>query len=319
MDGSSPIEVDRPALDALRLRLAPLIRRTPQIVVNGLDLGAGRGPLVIKLEHLQRAATFKLRGVLGLVLSDDPLAARRQPRRITVASQGNYGVAVAAAAVALGHAARIYVPPTVPRPKVARMRGYGAEIVETGRREGDTVVAMAQWAAESGARVIRSDEPGALMGCGTIAAEIEEDAAIDTLLVPVGSGALLAGLALAARPGLRLIGVEPTRAPTLSRALAAGCPVTVPTSGIAQDTLGATRVSARVLAIVQRRPAETVLVSDHHIRRAQHTLWAELRLPVEPAAAVGLAALQSGAYRPAADERVGLVLTGGNTAACDLT
>lgn len=329
MDGSLPSAFDHQMLDAdiaaMRQRISAHVRRTPLIVVSGPDLGIPVNRLALKLEHLQCAATFKTRAAFADLLT----MGRRDGRPVdigksgyvAVASQGNFGVALAYAAQKLQLKARVFVPDGVPRAKLARIRGYGADIVEAGRHSEQVLTAKRRWVEATGAHVMRSDSANALLGCATLAAEIDgdcaamdraEDRALDTLLVPVGSGALIAGLALGARPGLRLIGVEPMRAATLSNALAAGTAVSITPSGIAADTLGAQRICSHVLSVARRRVAQVVLVSDAAIVQAQKALWSELRLHVEPGAAVGIAALQCGAYRPSAHERVGVLLTGAN-------
>ncbi len=321
MDGTLPSAVARPNLEAevesLRLRLGGHIRHTPLMTVNGADLGLPPGHLALKLEQLQFAATFKTRAVFAELLTEGAV----KSRSITVASQGNYGVAVAYAAQRLQLKARIFVPDGVPRVKLARIRGYGAEIVTAGRRARDVLAAQQRWVDATGAHVLRAGSPRAMLGCATLAPEIDEDCSgdtvLDTLLVPVGGGGLIAGLALGARPGLRLIGVEPLRAPTLSNALSAGTAVTITPTGIAVDTLGSRRVCSSVLEVARRRVDQVVLVSDAAILDAQRALWSELRLLVESGAAVGIAALQSGAYRPAVGERVGVLLTGANAVAAD--
>jgi threonine dehydratase len=312
MDGIPPNDADRAAMAAVeetRARIAGHVRATPLISVRGADLGVAVGTLWIKLEHLQQAATYKARPVMAALLERRAAGAGL---RIAVASKGNGGVALAWAASRLGLQARVFVPEGVSPAKIARIRGYGAEIAFAGPTEAAVVAAKRRWAQASGAVVLASDSRAALLGCATLGSELAEAAAIDTVLVPVGSGALIAGLALAARPGQRLVGVEPLRAPTLARALEAGCPVIISPSGVAADTLGAACVSQRVLEIARSRVARVVAVSDYAIVEAQKALWSELRLLVEPGAAAALAALQSGAYAPAKGERVAIVLTGAN-------
>jgi len=316
MDNWAVPSLGQHAMAATRARIAGHVRRTPLVSVAGPDLGLGGGPVWLKLENLQLSGTFKIRAAMaGLTL---PAASGRA---VAVASRGHWGVAAACASSRLGRTARIFVPDGVAKPRVARMRGYGAEIV-AGGREAAVLSAKAAWCAASGALALRGDDDASLLGAATIGVEIAEDAPLDVLLVPVGSAGLIAGLALwrrvAGATAPRLIGVEPMRAPTLSRAIAAGAPVAVAPSGIAADTLGATRVSQRVLSIAGPEVSAMVLVSDRAIVAAQMSLWSALRLGVEPAAAVGLAALQSGMAPIEPGERGGIVVTGANIAAPDL-
>ncbi|MGH7385711.1 MAG: pyridoxal-phosphate dependent enzyme, partial [Candidatus Rokuibacteriota bacterium] len=214
---------------------------------------------------------------------------------------------------------RIFVPTVSSPAKIARIRSYGADLVVTGDRYADALAASQAWAAESGALPVHAfDQAETLLGQGTLALELGGQApALDTLLVSVGGGGLIGGIAAWCGGKPRVIGVEPEAAPTLTRALQAGKPVDAEAGGIAADSLAPRRVGELMFPIAQAHVAGVVLVSDAAIRRAQASLWETLRVVAEPGGAAALSALLSGAYVPASDERVGVVVSGGNTTAVD--
>jgi threonine dehydratase len=291
-------------------RIKSHIRRTPTIEVSGTDFGLKGFALTIKLEHLQHAASFKTRGAFAnLLLREVP------PAGVVAASGGNHGTAVAYAAMRMGVPARIFVPTISSPAKIERIRSYGADLVVGGERYADALVASQEWAASSGALQVHAyDQIETLLGQGTLGSEMsDQGAALDTLLVPVGGGGLIGGVAAWYAGGIRVIGVEPADAPTLHAALAAERPVDVSVGGIAADSLGARQVGTLMFPIAQRYIERVVLVSDAAIRQAMLALWSVLRIVVEPGAAASIAALVSGGYQPAESERVGVVLSGANT------
>ena len=306
------MRVDRAAIDATYARIQPYIRVTPIVEVHGADFGLADFPLTFKLEQLQHAGSFKTRGAFANLLNRPIPAAG-----VVAASGGNHGAAVAYAAMRLGIRAKIFVPTISSEAKVDRIRSYGADLALVGDRYADALAASEAWAAESGAMPVHAfDQPETLLGQGTLALELQRQApGVDTLLVGVGGGGLVGGIAAWCAGTPRVVGVEPTEAPTLTRALEAGRPVDAPTGSIAADSLAPRQVGALMFPIAQRHVARTVLVTDDDIRRAQRALWDVLRLVVEPGAAAATAALLSGAYTPAAGERVGVVVSGGNTTA----
>ena len=291
--------------------IRPYIRRTPVIAVDAADFGLPAGRLSFKLEFLQHAGSFKTRGAFVNLLSRDiPQAG------VAAASGGNHGAAVAYAAMKRGIPARIFVPSISSPAKIRRIRDYGAELVVGGDRYADALAASESWVARSGALAIHAyDQRETLLGQGTVGLELEGQADLDTLVVAVGGGGLIAGIAAWYEHRIRLVGAEPEAAPTLTKALAAGRPVDAEAGGIAADSLAPLRVGERVFPIVQRYVDEVVLVPDHAIRLAQETLWATLRIVVEPGGAAAFAALLSGGYRPQPGERIGILLSGGNTTA----
>jgi len=304
----------REEIAAAAALIAPHVRRTPVLEVNAADFGLAEGPLWLKLEFLQRSGSFKARGAFTNLLTREPPAAG-----VVAASGGNHGAAVAYAAQALGVPARIFVPSIASPAKLAQIRGYGAELVVGGERYADALAASEAWQADSGALAIHAfDQPETLQGQGTLGLELEAQLPeLDTLLVAVGGGGLLGGIAAWYRGAVKLIGVEPAAAPTLTDALAAGRPVDAPAGGLAADSLAPRRIGSLAFPLARSFVAGTLLVEDAEIRQAQETLWRVLRVVAEPGGAAALAALLSGRYRPAPGERVGVLLCGANTTAVD--
>jgi len=294
--------------------IQPFIRRTPVIEVEGADFGLDAFRAIFKLELLQHAGSFKARGAFAnLMLREVPAAG------VVAASGGNHGVAVAYAASRLGKPARIFVPTVASPVKMARIREVGAELVVTGERYADALLASQEWASESGALQVHAfDQVETLLGQGTVGLEFEaQTGKLDTLLVAVGGGGLIAGIAAWYAGAVRIIGVEPEEAPTLERALRAGMPVEAKAGGIAADSLAPKKVGELMFPIAQRHVERVILVSDASIEAAQQMLWNTLRIVTEPGGAAAFAAVLSGRYVPRADERVGVLLCGANTTAVD--
>jgi threonine dehydratase len=295
--------------------IRPYIRRTPVVDVDAADFGLDPLPLVLKLELLQHTGSFKTRGAFSNLLTRAVPAAG-----VVAASGGNHGVAVAYAAKQVGKAARIFVPTVSSPAKMDRIRSYGAELVVGGERYNDALIASEEWARESGAMAVHAyDQMETLWGAGSVGLEFEEQApGIDTLLVACGGGGLIGGIAGWCQGRIRIVGVEPEKAPTLYRALAAGRPVDAEAGGIAADSLAPKRVGQLMFPLAQRWVDRVALVSDEAIVEAQRALWSTLRVVAEPGGAAAFAALLSGVYRVAAGERVGVLLCGANTTAVDL-
>lgn len=295
-------------------RIRPYIRRTPLIEADGADFGLDSIRTIFKLESLQHSGSFKARGAFANLLL------RQVPRAgVVAASGGNHGAAVAFAASRLGKPARIFVPTVASPAKVERIRGYGAELVVTGERYADALDASQRWAAESGALAVHAyDQAETLLGQGTVGMEFEEQYPhLDTLLVAVGGGGLIGGVAAWYAGRIRIVGVEPEAAPTLTNALRAGRPVDSEAGGIAVDSLAPKRVGELMFPIAQSLVHAVVLVPDPAIVQAQHVLWNLLRVVAEPGGAAAFAALLSRRYQPRPGERVGILVSGGNTAAVD--
>ena len=290
--------------------ITPHIRRTPIVAVSGADFGLPPFALTLKLEQLQHAGSFKARGAFTHLLTRDVPAAG-----VVAASGGNHGAAVAYAAMKRRVPARIFVPAVSASAKMERIRACGAELTVVGERYADALAASEIRAAESGALPVHAfDQIETLLGQGTLAFEMSQQApSIDTLLVAVGGGGLIGGIAAFYAGRIRVIGVEPEGAPTLTAALQAGAPVDAPTGSIAADSLAPRRVGALMFPIAQEYVDRVALVSDASIRAAQNALWDGARVLAEPGGAAAFAALHSGAYTPASGERVGVVISGGNT------
>jgi threonine dehydratase len=255
------------------------------------------------------SGSFKARGMLNRLLAN-PI-----PRSgVIVASGGNAGIATAAAAKALGVPCEVFVPTVSSAMKQAKLRELGANVVVTGAVYAEALEACLARQRETGALLTHAyDQPEVVAGAGTLAKEIEEQGGRPgSLLVSVGGGGLIAGIAAWFEQEVRIVALEPELAPTFYAAREARQPVDVHVSGIAADSLGAKRVGAIAWEIAQRHVDDAVLLPDAAIRNAQLWLWKEMKLAVEPAAALGLAALQAGAYRPRADENVCLVICGAN-------
>ncbi len=301
--------IDATEVAEARRRIAPHVRRTPLLALEPAGLPGLASPVVLKLELLQRTGSFKLRGAMNRILCADV-----PPAGIVAASGGNHGAAVAAAAQALGFGARIFGPRSSPAAKVARIRGYGAEVTVGGATYAEARAAAEAWARESGALDVPAfDHPLVVAGQGTAALELLEDAAVDTLLVAVGGGGLAAGCAAALLPrGGRVIGVETAGTASWHAALEAGAPVDVEVSGLAVDSLGARSVGAVPFAVLRAAGAGSVVVSDDEVRAGQRALWEGCRVAAEPGAAAAVAALLAGAYRPAGGERVAVMVSGAN-------
>jgi threonine dehydratase len=310
--------------------IRPFIRRTPVIRVDLSDLEPAATALpavTLKLEYLQCAGSFKARGAFAnLLLRDVP------PAGVVAASGGNHGVAVAYAAHRRGVPARIFVPTVSAPAKIERIRRLGAELAVTGERYADALAAAQAWAQSSGAMSVHAfDQRETLLGQGTVALELAGQApemgpemgpeigrALDTVLVPVGGGGLIGGIAAYFAGATRVIGVEPDGAPTLTRARAEGRPTDAPAEGVAADALAPRRVGELVFPITQAYVEDVVLVDDTSILAAQRALWQAARIAAEPAASVGIAALLTGAYKPAPGEHVAVVISGANMAPSQL-
>ncbi len=282
--------------------------------VSGQDLGIGAGPVTLKLELFQHSGSFKARGAFTNLLSRDiPRAG------VVAASGGNHGAAVAYAARKLGIAAKIFVPTITSPAKLARLREYGAELCVTGERYANALAASEVWGSETGALAIHAyDQIETLLGQGTVALELEQQAPeLNTVLVAVGGGGLIGGIAAWYRRRVKVVGVEPFASPTLFEALEAGRPVDAEAGGIAADSLAPRRVGELMFPVAQRFVDRVALVTDEDIQSAQQTLWNTLRIVAEPGGAAAFAALLSGRYQPQPGERVGIIVCGGNTAAVD--
>jgi threonine dehydratase len=288
-------------------RIAARVRRTPV-----LELGEMHGASVVaKLELLQHTGSFKPRGAFNKLLSSEV-----PPAGVIAASGGNFGLAVAYAAREARIPAEIFVPSTSPEAKIAKVRAQGATVTVVDGYYAEAQAALGARQEETGALLMHPfDQPEVIAGQGTIGIELDEQVlTIDTVLVAIGGGGLIAGIAAWFRRRVRVVGVEPTRCATMTAALEAGGPFVAEVGGIAADSLGSARVGDHTFPIVRDHVDRVVLVEDDAIHAAQRALWDECRLIVEPGGAAALAALRSRAYVPAPGERVCVVASGGN---CD--
>jgi threonine dehydratase len=288
------------------------IRRTP--VLETASLIEGAPPLSLKFECLQATGSFKARGAFHNLLTRPASAAG-----CATASGGNHGAAVALAAQKLGVRARVFVPEIAPPAKIAKIKAYGAEAVIGGAFYAEAQQRCDAYAAESGALLIHPyDAVETIAGQGTVALEWEEDLErlglkkLDTVLVAVGGGGLIAGVAAWFRSRVKVVGVEPEGSRALHAALEADKPIDVTVNSLAADSLGAKRVGELDFDIAKSFVSGVVLVKDAAITEAQRRLWADHSIIAEPGGAAAFAAIASGAYQPERDERVGVLVCGSN-------
>lgn len=295
----------------LRERSGDFLRQTPlwRLPASAFGLTVPGVQVWLKLEHMQVSGSFKARGMMNRLLANDI-----PDSGVVVASGGNAGIATAAAAKALGVRCQVFLPGVSPEAKRARLRALGAEVIVVGELYPDALAACLARQQETGALLTHAyDQPEVVAGAGTLGVEIEAEGGLpDSVLVSVGGGGLIGGLAGWFEKRARVVALEPEKAPTLFRARAAGEPVDVDVGGIAADSLGARRIGAISWEITQKYVQDALLLSDESIRAAQQWLWKELKLAVEPAAALPLAALQTGAYVPREGEKVCLIVCGAN-------
>jgi threonine dehydratase len=310
---SGPRQVVTPTdIRAAHARVRGHIRRTP--ILETAPFPAGAAPLSLKLECLQATGSFKARGAFHNLIT------RRVPAAgCATASGGNHGAAVAYAALKLGVKARVFVPEIATLAKIAKIKAYGAEAVIGGGSYAEAQARCDQYVAASGALLIHPyDAPETVAGAGTVALEWEEDlqrlglGKLDTVLIAVGGGGLISGVAAWFAGRVKVVGVEPEGSGALRAALEANAPVDVAVSSIAADSLGAKRVGDLNFDIARRFVSEVVLVKDEAIAAAQRRLWADLSIIAEPGGAAAFAAILSVAYRPQPDERVGVLVCGAN-------
>jgi len=299
-------------ITAAAARIAGRVRKTPILSVEAGALGLPY-PVMLKLEHTQVTGSFKVRGAFNTMLS------REVPEAgVVAASGGNHGAAVAYAATELGHASRIYVPKAIAKEeKLRRMRMFGGEVILTGGSVADCMAEYAAAAESSGALSVHPyDTEWTLAGQGTVAREFEEQAggpgSIDTILVATGGGGLIGGIAAWFGDRVNVVSVETEGTDTLSRSLKEGPEIDVSATGVAAGSLGGPRLGVTSWEVIRDRVKTAIVLPDAEVYAAARTLWEATRLVGEPGAAVALAALTSGAYTPAAGERVAVLICGGN-------
>ncbi len=287
--------------------IEPHVRRTPTVDV---DVHGHR--VTLKLELMQHGGSFKVRGAFTSVLD-----ATDRPGMLVAASGGNHGLAVAYVGHSLGIDTRIFVPRSAPDVKVRAIAALGADVTQVGDTYAEALVASREVSEQPGALALHAyDALGTVTGQGTLGSEIAAQVSdVETVLVAVGGGGLLAGVTCGlsgARPAARVVAVEPETCPTLHRAIGHGGPVQVSVGGVAADALGASRLGAIAWAVASEHRTSSLLVGDDAIMEARQWLWSQARVAAEPAGAAALAALLSGAYVPRETERVCVVVCGGN-------
>jgi len=304
--------ITRHQIETAHALIGPFIRRTPVISIEAGTFAAC--PVLLKLELLQHTGSFKPRGAFANLLRGEVPDAG-----VAAASGGNHGAAVAFAAAALGHPARIFVPSISSPVKIDRIRSYGAEVTVGGDEYADALAACSAFCASSGAMSVHAyDATETLEGQGTIGREIDQQTEdLDTLLVAVGGGGLIGGIASWFTRRVKIVAVESEGTAALARAREAGRPVDVDVYGLAADSLGARSIGGLAFEAASLHVNASLVVSDSDIRNAQCSLWEHTRLIAEPGGATALAALTSGAYRPSPDERVAVLVCGGNTSPQD--
>jgi threonine dehydratase len=309
MTAADPAPITRADIEAARRRIAGDIRRTPLMRIEGRQLGIDCAELWLKLEHLQVGGSFKARGMFNRMRSNPVPEAG-----VVIASGGNAGIAVAVAAKAMGVRCEVFVPETSSQAKRDKLAELGAVLTVGGASYAEALAASLARQAQTGALLMHAyDQREVVIGAGTLAAEVEEEAGVpDRVLVSVGGGGLIAGIASWFQDRCWIDALEPELAPTLYRAREAGRPVDVEVSGIAADSLGARRIGGIAWEVTERYVNAAHLLGDTAIREGQRSLWNKLRLAVEPAAALPLAVLKTGDVSPRRDERVLLVICGAN-------
>ena len=306
-------DINRSTIDSCRsaflLGYSHFIHQTPLWKLPGKALGVNCAEVWLKLEHLQTSGSFKARGMLNRLLSN-PIPASG----VVIASGGNAGIAVAAAAKELGVRCEVFLPEVSSLAKRAKLAALGADVVVVGSAYADALKACLERQQQTGALLAHAyDQPEVVVGAGTLAAEVEAQGGLpDSVLVSVGGGGLIGGIASWFEQRSRVVALEPELAPTLFKAREAGHPVDVSVGGIAADSLGAKRIGDLAWQATQAHVRDALLLNDESIRAAQLWLWKELKLAVEPAAALPLAALHSRCYQPRADEKVCLIICGAN-------
>ncbi|MEL7354233.1 MAG: threonine/serine dehydratase [Cyanobacteria bacterium J06560_5] len=298
----------KPLISEAHTRIADYIRETPIITLASGAFGL-KTHLTLKLELMQHAGSFKSRGAFNRILNSSVPASG-----VIAASGGNHGAAVAYAAQQLQHPAEIFVPTLSSKTKVARIKQYGANVVVEGCDYFEALSKSETRAKETGSLIVHAfNQWEVIAGQGTVGLEFERQAPeLDTLLISVGGGGLIAGIAAWYQNRCNIVSAEPEKAPTLHDSLAAGQRTTVEVGGIAADALGSREVGEMMFPIAQKYVSQAVLVDEDSIKTAQKLLWDELRIVAEPAGVVPIAALISGRYQPAPSEKIGLLICGGN-------
>jgi threonine dehydratase len=300
------MEITTAAIAEAANRIAPYVRYTPilELEAGAIDVP---GRLVLKLDLFQPTGTFKIRGAFNLLLS-------HKPELVVAASGGNFALAIAHAAEVLEIRAHLFIPDSSPPEKIRRLQDSSADVTVVAGVYKDALAMSRAFAATSGGLLAHAyDLPEVVAGAGTCGVEIlNQVPGVGSILVAVGGGGLIGGIASAARTQARIIGVETEGTPTLHAARAAGHPVEVEVGGLALSSLGSSRLGDIAWDAARQWVTDSLLVSDEAVREAQRFLWETCRLVAEPGAATTVAALLSGAFVPAPDETVVALVCGAN-------
>jgi threonine dehydratase len=304
------LAINRETISATYNRLRGHVRKTPVLQVNPADFDCTASELHLKLEYLQNTGSFKARGAATHFLAGTPPDAG-----VVAASGGNHGIAVAYAAKQFHSLAAIFVPEKTPTAKTDAIARHGAALFREGANYAEAFEAAEAYQRKTGAKLVHAyDQPETLVGQGTVGLELEAQApGLTTLLVAVGGGGLIGGIAGWYQGRLKLVAVEPEGCPTLKTAMDAGSPTDIDVGGVAVDSLGARRIGTLSFPLCQTFVEDTVIVSDDAICEAQARLWSEARIVAEPGGATAMAALTSGVYKPGPEERIGVLVCGANT------
>ncbi len=288
-------------------RIAPHLRATPVITIERGTFG--NAPVSLKLEQTQHTGSFKVRGAFNSILSGKIGASG-----VVAISGGNHGAAVAYAARQLAIRATVYAPAFAGPVKIGRMRDYGAEVIVMDAPIDEVIEAYRDFSETTGALAIHPyDAPKTMAGQGTLALEIDRDLPdLDTLCVSVGGGGLIGGIAAWYGKRIRLLAVETDGTATYAATLRDGPGASITPLGISASALGAARIGTLPRESLSNADVHSVVVGDADVMTAGRLLWNRARIVGEPGAATALAALTSGAYVPAKDERVGVLICGGN-------
>lgn len=307
--------LSRTEVEDAAARIAGRVRHTPVLTLENDE-----APLALKLEYLQHTGSFKPRGMFNRLLTAQEDGELTDAGAVA-ASGGNAGLAVAYAAGTLGVHAEIYVPEVISAAKAERLRRLGATVVVGGAGYADALTAARERIRQTGALEVHAyDQRPVCAGQGTIGLELLDQTGIDTVLVAVGGGGLMAGITAAVADRASVVAVEPENLPTLHDALDAGRPVDieVDTTAVAADSLGARRVGDIAYATATANGVRSILVSDDEIVAARRRLWDECRIVVEHSGAAAFAAILGKRYQPGAGERVAVICCGANTDPADL-
>jgi threonine dehydratase len=299
-------------IDAARERIRPHVHETPLVTSTRLGNSAGGIRLRLKCESMQRTGSFKARGALNAMMQ---LTHAEKARGVVTVSAGNHAQALAWAAGMVGAECIAVMPEGASRTKVQATEGYGGKVELVGG-ERQKAFDRAQEIASQGRVMIHPfEDPRVAAGQGTVALELlEQYEEVNTVVVPIGGGGLIAGMAVAiksVKPGVRVIGVEPVGAPTMRKSLDAGTPQNISPNTVA-DGLAAPMVGAMTLDAVRRYVDDVVLVTDEEILAALRDLLGYAKLVVEPAGAAAVAALLTGKILVERGTHVAAVISGGN-------